>query len=84
MRQTFKDILPDEITWRKDKIGFEPPQRNWMKNKDIEDKVLFNRNILISNGILHPNLDKHGYKAEDAIHGDNKNWKFLMAGNLYK
>jgi hypothetical protein len=55
-----------------------------MKNKDIEDKVLFNRNILISNGILHPNLDKHGYKAEDAIHGDNKNWKFLMAGNLYK
>lgn len=31
MRKAFEEILPKEITWRKDKIGFEPPQSEWMK-----------------------------------------------------
>lgn len=32
LRKSFEDILPKEITWRKEKVGFEPPQLEWMKN----------------------------------------------------
>ncbi|MBC7510377.1 MAG: asparagine synthase, partial [Ferruginibacter sp.] len=35
MRETFQQELPLEIAWRKDKIGFEPPQKNWLENKEI-------------------------------------------------
>jgi asparagine synthase (glutamine-hydrolysing) len=34
MRKSFEDILPNEICWRKEKVGFEPPQIEWLKNKD--------------------------------------------------
>lgn len=32
MRKTFEPILPAEICWRKEKVGFEPPQLNWLSD----------------------------------------------------
>jgi asparagine synthase (glutamine-hydrolysing) len=37
LRKSMENILPTEITWRKDKIGFEPPQAEWMNNKYFID-----------------------------------------------
>jgi len=37
LRKSMEDILPNEITWRKDKIGFEPPQAEWMKSIFFND-----------------------------------------------
>jgi asparagine synthase (glutamine-hydrolysing) len=84
MRNTFKDLLPKDIAWRKDKIGYEPPQKNWMENEDIKNKILSGRNDLTSKGILSAKMNKHAYQAEEALQGDNKNWKFLMTQNLFK
>lgn len=42
LRDSISTLLPDEITWRKDKIGYEPPQNDWIKNLEI---------INVSNGI---------------------------------
>jgi asparagine synthase (glutamine-hydrolysing) len=39
MRKAFEPILPKEITWRVDKIGYEPPQSRWMENKEIKDLI---------------------------------------------
>ena len=33
MREAFADILPEEVAWRKDKIGFEPPEEEWLQGK---------------------------------------------------
>lgn len=84
MRETFKDILPEEIAWRKDKIGYEPPQKNWMNNAEVKDKIMSCRKELMAKGILSKSLAKHTYEAEDALQGDNKNWKFLMTHYLFK
>ena len=35
LRETMKNKLPDEIVWRKDKTGFEPPQEQWIQNEKI-------------------------------------------------
>jgi asparagine synthase (glutamine-hydrolysing) len=35
MRKAFEDVLPEEICWRKEKVGFEPPQDNWLKDAGI-------------------------------------------------
>lgn len=37
LRQSMKDILPQKITWRKDKIGYEPPQARWLGSKEFKD-----------------------------------------------
>ncbi len=33
LRESTKDILPEEIRWRKDKIGFATPEEDWMKGR---------------------------------------------------
>lgn len=37
LRQSMKDILPRKITWRKDKVGYEPPQARWLGSKEFKD-----------------------------------------------
>ncbi|WP_343606950.1 asparagine synthase (glutamine-hydrolyzing) [Fluviicola sp.] len=35
MRASFEHVLPAEICWRKEKVGFEPPQNNWLRDTGI-------------------------------------------------
>ncbi len=37
MRVTFEDILPEEVCWRKEKVGFEPPQNQWMAEAAVNE-----------------------------------------------
>lgn len=37
LRKSMEDILPPEITWRKDKIGFEPPQSEWLNTPAFKE-----------------------------------------------
>ncbi len=39
LRSAMADLMPNEITWRVDKVGYEPPQTNWMKHAKINDMV---------------------------------------------
>ncbi|MCX8080357.1 MAG: asparagine synthase (glutamine-hydrolyzing) [Bacteroidia bacterium] len=47
LRTSMHELLPEEITWRKIKVGFEPPQNNWLNTPAVKDiiskqKKLFN------------------------------------------
>lgn len=54
LRRSMESILPRSITWRVDKIGYEPPQNSWLANEfwisKIESgkkiqKVYFGKNV---------------------------------------
>ncbi|MEZ5198996.1 MAG: asparagine synthase-related protein [Bacteroidales bacterium] len=55
LRKGFKSILPDEITYRKDKIGFLNPRNEWLKTEKIVElfKGVFNESSLTRNGIIN-------------------------------
>jgi asparagine synthase (glutamine-hydrolysing) len=84
LRKSFEDLLPEQITWRKDKIGYEPPKKNWLENKRIinlinESKIkLFEQNV-ISKKEYENNISNEFFTA-----GRNKTWNLLMAGTLLK
>jgi len=46
LRKSTKGILPDDIRWRKNKIGFEVPQVLWLKKLDPGITDLFKKNFL--------------------------------------
>ena len=81
MRESFP-ILPREIGWRVDKIGYEPPQKSWMENALVKEKILQQRHKLIEEGILHPSLQKAEYKPADALGNNTDYWKIFLAGSL--
>jgi asparagine synthase (glutamine-hydrolysing) len=81
MRNTF-DILPNEIKWRKDKIGYEPPQKSWMENENFKEKIYQSRLKLISNGYINKNYKVKDIKALDAQDISNNSWIHFQAANL--
>jgi asparagine synthase (glutamine-hydrolysing) len=37
LRKSMSPILPKEIAWRKDKIGYEPPQEQWLNSPGFKE-----------------------------------------------
>lgn len=72
MRKSFTGILPDGIVNRMDKIGYEPPQANWLKIPAMKEKVSSSLTNLIDNKILDKDAIKNAESSETV-------WKLLMA-----
>jgi asparagine synthase (glutamine-hydrolysing) len=69
-------ILPENIAWRKNKIGLEPPNKLWLNNKDHY------KNDLLSSEFLNQfiNFEKFDWSEEKSF------WKILniyLWSNLY-
>lgn len=70
LRESMKDRLPEMITWRKDKIGYEPPQKQWLESKVIQDLKSESISLLKDKGVI-------------TEASDSETWKYLMIAQLY-
>ncbi|MBW7952372.1 MAG: asparagine synthase, partial [Chitinophagaceae bacterium] len=82
LRNAMKETLPKEIIWRKDKIGFEPPQQKWLQHKSIEPLMQQAKQKLISKGILKKNVLQKPLETLPVHAAHNYSWWILCAGNL--
>ena len=81
MRYSFETALPAEICWRKDKIGYEPPQKSWMESESVKNKITEAKQKLKEQGILSKQIDNKLIKSTKNI--ENTNWRLWMAGELF-
>src|SRR5690606_27817108 len=65
LRKSMEDNLPAEIVWRKDKVGFEPPQMEWMKNKGVQDSIFEAKEKLVREKVLKPETLTKPPNAQD-------------------
>lgn len=82
LRKTMQGKLPDEIVWRKDKIGFEPPQHQWMNTVIMQDYLFEAKRDLVNNKILKPEVMNTKFNNFGAHEPENLNWRFLCASRL--
>ena len=40
LREAFRDYVPEEITWRADKLGYMPPQAKWLGGRVWQDVMV--------------------------------------------
>ena len=78
MRQSFQWELPQQIAWRKDKIGYEPPQKDWMNHPAFIEKIGQANTSLINNKII--NTKSKVQTNQNAA--DANNWKQCMVAGL--
>ncbi len=83
LRQTMKNELPDEIVWQTKKIGFEPPQKKWMQDPVLKDLIMTNKEKLVHERILKPNVLNKPIKASSAYEAENYDWRYLCAGHMF-
>jgi asparagine synthase (glutamine-hydrolysing) len=71
--------LPPEIVWRKDKIGFEPPQKQWMQNRRMTEMIQEARKKLVKEKILTPDVLAKPVQPAEAYEANNTDWRYLSA-----
>ena len=84
LRETMKDKLPAEIVWRRDKTGFEPPQQQWLSNKNMRDLIIDAKQKLVNEKILKPEVLNKEIKAKPANSANDFDWRYLTSSFLFK
>ena len=84
LRETMKTHLPESITWRKDKIGFEPPQKKWMENNRIQEAMQEAKRKLVDQKILNPEVLQKKIKPQAAHEADSYDWRYFSAASLFR
>ncbi|HUR11601.1 MAG TPA: asparagine synthase (glutamine-hydrolyzing) [Flavitalea sp.] len=81
LRKSSADVVPDEITWRKDKIGFEPPQLQWMEDLTVQDYIRNAKETLVRARVLKASVLEKKIQPHSAYAAENYDWRFLIAGS---
>ncbi len=82
LRKAAAPLLPKEVVWQRDKVGFEPPQKAWMQNAQVQEAIEEGKKKLVGKGILDSNVLKkvQPHEAHAAEKGD---WKYWSASFLF-
>lgn len=76
--------LPANIIWRKDKVGFEPPQKEWMKQALMLEMIRKAKETLVDKGVIKPAALLEKIQPHDSYAAVTTDWRYLIAGVLYK
>ena len=82
LRSSMNNKLPDEIVWRKEKVGFEPPQKNWMEDNTVQDYIHEAKKKLANAGILTKNAVDKKIDPLPAHADKNYDWRYLCAAQV--
>ena len=74
--------LPDEIVWRKIKVGFEPPQKSWMQDPDLQEYIREAKRKLANAGILTKKAVDNKIDSLSTHDDKNYDWRYLCAAQL--
>lgn len=82
LREMMDKKLPDKIVWRKDKVGYEPPQQQWMHNEILQDYMQEAKRKLVNGGILKAAVLDKKIIPKAAQEADNFDWRYLCAAQI--
>ncbi|GAA4739518.1 asparagine synthase (glutamine-hydrolyzing) [Flavisolibacter ginsenosidimutans] len=83
LRKAVENKLPQEIVWRKDKVGYEPPQKAWMQNAAVQERIMQARKKLVNEGVLNETVLIKNISAKDAHEEESFDWRYWSAAQLF-
>ncbi|MDQ3846697.1 MAG: asparagine synthase (glutamine-hydrolyzing), partial [Bacteroidota bacterium] len=82
LRGAMEPSLPLDIVWRRDKVGFEPPQQKWMKLKSVQEQITAAKEKLVREKILNASVLRKKIQPHAAHAADPFDWRFWSAGQI--
>lgn len=83
LRKSADEFLPKEIVWRKDKTGFEPPQKKWMENKNVQESIMEGKRKLARHQIITSLAAEKKIQPHNSYAADGRDWKYWSASFLF-
>ncbi|MFM2338425.1 MAG: hypothetical protein RL115_1618 [Bacteroidota bacterium] len=84
LRTAMEKNLPSSIVWRRDKVGFEPPQQQWMQQPAMIDLVMAAKEKLVQEKVLNNAVLQKPIQQGAAHTADNFDWRYLASSLLFK
>ncbi len=84
LRAAMDNFLPKQIVWRKDKVGFEPPQQQWMQHAQIQEQLMEAKKNFVAKGIYNKAILNQKNNALAAHDANNFDWWILCSNNVFK
>ena len=78
LRRSMEDVLPAAIVWRRDKTGYEPPQRLWMQDPALQEYIQEAKRSLVKAGILSPRVLQKKIQPQEVHAAENHDWRYLV------
>lgn len=82
LRETIKPYLPASVVYRTDKVGYEPPQQQWMQSPAFAALVQQSRQTLVKENILKQSILQQPVHAQAAHAVNNDDWRYFCAAHL--
>ncbi len=82
LRESMKNALPSSIVYRTDKIGYEPPQQQWMQTPAFTELLIESRKKLVQEKIIRADVLQQPIDAKAAHAVNNYEWRYFNAANL--
>lgn len=82
LRKSMETKLPATTAWRKGKIGYEPPQQQWMQQPKAIEMIHESRKKLVDKNILDANVLKTTTQSKAAHDADNFDWRYISAAAI--
>ena len=79
LRESYRSTLPVEISGRKGKTGFEPPQQYWMQEEAVQVQIRLARQKLVDAGMLNTSVLKKPINPQTAYASENEDWRHWNA-----
>jgi len=83
LRKSVNEMLPKEIVWRKDKTGFEPPQKKWMEDKNVQEAIMEGKKKLAKHQIITLLAAGKKIQPHNSYAADGRDWKYWSASFLF-
>ena len=82
LRKSVNHLLPQNIVWRKDKTGYEPPQKQWMQSKPVVEMIMESRKKLVEKDVLDKGLLSKKINVKGAHEKDSFDFRYLSAAAI--
>ena len=82
LRESIQSYLPSAVVYRTDKIGYEPPQQQWMQTTGFTELILESRKKLVKEEILKQTVLQQPVNAQAAHAVNNDDWRYFCAAHL--
>lgn len=84
LRESIKEKLPHSSAWRKDKVGFEPPQKKWMENRSVQESIQEAKRKLVNEKVLKQEVLDKKIISSAAFDAENYDWRYFSAASLFR
>lgn len=82
LREAMKNSLPGQIVWRKNKTGFETPQKQWMRDATVQEAIHEAKKKFAAENILKKKELNKKVQPMAAHDAGNFDWRYLSAAML--